>query len=238
MNKSMIGLMLLSVLGFSSVSATAQERVDSTVTVEGQVVCSSCWFEADRKVKPYGDEGDLKCAVTCANKGISQAVAVASDKGFTLYLLEPGKLKRERKDWLDYIAKRVRATGTIRDADNKRYLRVDSIEVLASETSTGPAKQEDSQSQKGPGIQSVEIRLTNDGYQPISFELKRDLPARVTFVRESKVTCGTEVVIPEYKIKRALPLNEPVVLEFTPHRSGEFAFTCGMGMLRGKLIVQ
>ena len=35
-----------------------------------------------------------------------------------------------------------------------------------------------------------------------------------------------------------LPFNEPVVVEFTPDKSGEFALACGMGMLRGKVIVR
>jgi plastocyanin domain-containing protein len=32
--------------------------------------------------------------------------------------------------------------------------------------------------------------------------------------------------------QRALPLNEPVVIEFTP-ASGDIAFACGMNMLKG-----
>jgi plastocyanin domain-containing protein len=35
-----------------------------------------------------------------------------------------------------------------------------------------------------------------------------------------------------------LPLNKPVVVAFTPNKSGGFSFTCGMGMLRGKIVVQ
>ena len=38
-------------------------------------------------------------------------------------------------------------------------------------------------------------------------------------------------------LKRALPLNEPVVIEFTPAK-GEIAFACGMGMLHGTVLVQ
>jgi len=64
------------------------------------------------------------------------------------------------------------------------------------------------------------------------------VPARVTFVRKVEATCGTEVVIKDYDIKRKLPLDEPVVVEFTPRKSGTFAFTCGMNMLREKVIVQ
>ncbi len=86
--------------------------------------------------------------------------------------------------------------------------------------------------------QSVTIKLTQEGYQPDMLKLQRDIPARLTFVRQTDNSCGKELVIPEYGIRRALPLNEPVIVEFTPRKSGEFAFTCGMGMLRGKLIVQ
>ena len=174
----------------------------------------------------------------CAKKGKSQAIAVAGENGFTLYLLESGNLRRDRKDWLDFIAKRVKASGAVREADGKRYLQVDSIELVSSDTRHDETRRVNRTQQRDSEVQSVKVALTDKGYEPASFQLKRDLPARVTFVRESKTTCGTEIVIPEYQIKRALPLNEPVVAEFTPNESGEFAFACGMGMLRGKIIVQ
>ncbi len=87
-------------------------------------------------------------------------------------------------------------------------------------------------------IQSATVKITKQGYEPKSFTLKPNVLARVTFVREVEKTCGTEIVFPTYKISRPLPLNKPVVVEFTPDKSGEFYFTCGMGMLRGKLIVE
>ena len=37
---------------------------------------------------------------------------------------------------------------------------------------------------------------------------------------------------------RELPLNKPVDVEFTPTKTGEFGFACGMNMLKGKLVVQ
>jgi plastocyanin domain-containing protein len=46
------------------------------------------------------------------------------------------------------------------------------------------------------------------------------------------------VVFPAFNVKRALPLNEPVVIEFTPSKAGEVAFACGMGMLKGIIVVQ
>jgi len=39
--------------------------------------------------------------------------------------------------------------------------------------------------------------------------------------------------------KRAhLPENQTVAIEVTPEKPGEYEFTCGMNMYRGKLIVQ
>ena len=87
-------------------------------------------------------------------------------------------------------------------------------------------------------IQSVTITLNDKGYQPASFKLRRGVPARVTFIRQVEVTCATEVVLPDYGIKRELPLGEPVVVEFTPNKKGEFSFACGMNMVSGKLIVR
>ena len=134
MRKPIISYILGAVIGVIGMASAAQEKGGSTATVVGQVVCSSCWFEADRKVTPYGTEGDRKCAVACAKDGKSQAIAVAGKDGFTLYLLEPGRLRRERKDWLDFIAKRVKATGTVRQDGEKHYLKVDSIELASDAT--------------------------------------------------------------------------------------------------------
>jgi len=94
-------------------------------------------------------------------------------------------------------------------------------------------------SQHSPGrTQTVAVMLTEKGYQPDSFKLQKGIPARITFVRKVEATCGTEIVLSEYNIKRELPLNQPVVVEFTPSKTGEFKFACGMDMLRGKILVK
>ena len=99
-------------------------------------------------------------------------------------------------------------------------------------------KEEPNEQQSEPKIQNVRVVLDKDGYKPSSIKLRKDVPAQITFVRQVEATCGTEVVIPEYNIRRELPLNESVVVEFTPNKTGEFKFACGMDMLRGKIIVR
>ena len=89
----------------------------------------------------------------------------------------------------------------------------------------------------GSVVQSVRVTLTENGYQPGSFKLCKGVPARVTFVRKTDDTCGDEILLPHYKIKRELAFNRPVVVEFTPQRCGEFSFFCGRNVLQGKVIV-
>ena len=89
----------------------------------------------------------------------------------------------------------------------------------------------------GPAVQTATVVLDEQGYQPARVALKAGTPARLTFLRTTDKTCGTEIVFPSLAVKRALPLNQPVVIEFTPDRTGEIAFVCGMNMLKGTVVV-
>lgn len=89
-----------------------------------------------------------------------------------------------------------------------------------------------------PKTQVVSVVLNEKGYQPDSLRLRKDVPARLTFTRKVEGGCGTEVLIADYGIRRELPFNQPVTIEFTPNTTGEFKFACGMDMLKGKLIVR
>ena len=89
-----------------------------------------------------------------------------------------------------------------------------------------------------PKTQNLRVALTERGYQPMSFRLKKGIRARVTFIRRTEDECGKEIVFPAFNIRRTLPLNEPVTITFTPRKAGTYSFVCGMDMLHGKLIVQ
>jgi plastocyanin domain-containing protein len=89
-----------------------------------------------------------------------------------------------------------------------------------------------------PGVQTAKIEINTKGYKPTSLKLRRGIRARVTFVRTTDATCAKEIVLPDFNIRRALPLNQPVVVTFTPTNRGTFTFVCGVNMMRGQLIVQ
>ena len=89
-----------------------------------------------------------------------------------------------------------------------------------------------------PRLQTATVKITTRGYEPYVLRFRRGIRTRITFVRTTDATCANEVVFPEFGIRRELPLNQPVVVTLTPTKKGEFSFTCGMNMMRGKLIVQ
>lgn len=86
--------------------------------------------------------------------------------------------------------------------------------------------------------QTARVLITEQGFTPYNIRLRRGVPARITFLRKTDATCAKEVVISAYGINRSLPLNQAVVISFTPKKSGEVSFTCGMNMMRGKLLVR
>lgn len=89
-----------------------------------------------------------------------------------------------------------------------------------------------------PKVQNATISVTPKGFAPSAVNLKAGVPARLTFVRKTNATCATSVTIPSLKIKKTLPLNKPVTVQFTPKKTRTLVFSCGMKMIRGKLVVK
>ncbi len=126
----MIKALFVSLIFFASVSVLHAQS-SGPVKLKGQLVCSVCWFEAeDRKKTHYGNAADITCAEECSEQGVPQALAVEDEKGFTLYILEPGTFKPKAKDFLDLVPKFVEIEGVVRTENEKRYLRVNSLKVI------------------------------------------------------------------------------------------------------------
>ena len=88
-----------------------------------------------------------------------------------------------------------------------------------------------------PDVQEAMIVVGDTSFEPSRLTLRAGVPARLTFTRTSDKTCATSVVVPSLKVKKELPLNQPVTIEFTSGQAGEIAFACGMNMLRGTIVV-
>jgi plastocyanin domain-containing protein len=87
------------------------------------------------------------------------------------------------------------------------------------------------------GLQIVDITVKG-GYQPASITAEAGRPLRLNFTRRESTPCGEEVVLPEFGRRAHLPEDRTVSLEVTPQEPGEYEFTCGMNMYKGKIIVR
>jgi plastocyanin domain-containing protein len=89
----------------------------------------------------------------------------------------------------------------------------------------------------GAGIQRIKITVKG-GYSPDVVVVKKGVPVRLDFYRDETASCSDRVVFGDFHIARELPAFKTTSVEFTPDRTGEFTFTCGMNMMRGKLVVE
>ncbi|RCJ17603.1 hypothetical protein A6770_33805 [Nostoc minutum NIES-26] len=87
------------------------------------------------------------------------------------------------------------------------------------------------------GIQKVTIKV-DKGYTPNRVVVKAGQRVQLNFLRQNPSNCLAEVLIPDFGIAAELPLNKLTSIEFTPEKTGEYAFSCGMNMFHGAIAVQ
>ncbi len=87
------------------------------------------------------------------------------------------------------------------------------------------------------GVQEIKVTVKG-GYSPDVIVVKKDAPVRLNFYRDETSSCSEQIVFGDFGIVKDLPAFKTTAIEFTPDKTGEFTFACGMNMLRGKLIVE
>ena len=100
----------------------------------------------------------------------------------------------------------------------------------------GPRKSTNAELAVG-GVQEIKVTVKG-GYSPDVIVVKQDIPVRLSFYRDETASCSEQIIFGDFGIARDLPAFATTAIEFTPSKPGEFTFTCGMNMLRGKLIVE
>lgn len=87
------------------------------------------------------------------------------------------------------------------------------------------------------GVQEVGITVLG-GYSPATIRAAAGKPLRLLFDRRETSSCSEELVFADFGIRRFLPANETTTIEITPPAPGTYEFTCGMGMLHGRVIAE
>jgi sulfite exporter TauE/SafE/copper chaperone CopZ len=86
------------------------------------------------------------------------------------------------------------------------------------------------------GVQYVTSSVNGGGFEPIS--VQQGIPVKWTLNAPSGSLngCNNAIAIPEYDLQIDLKTGDNLI-EFTPDRSGTFAFSCWMGMVRSTITV-
>lgn len=79
--------------------------------------------------------------------------------------------------------------------------------------------------------------IVEGGYSPEIISIPKGKKTKLNFIRKDSNSCLEEVVLGDFGIRKYLPLNEKVIIEITPQKTGEFTYSCGMNMFHGKIIV-
>jgi plastocyanin domain-containing protein len=86
--------------------------------------------------------------------------------------------------------------------------------------------------------QAIEVAVTGDGFVPARIKVQKGQKVQLVVTRKTDRTCATEIVIKDQGINKKLPLNQPVMVEFTPTKSGQIRYACAMDMIAGVIVVE
>jgi hypothetical protein len=94
----------------------------------------------------------------------------------------------------------------------------------------------------GPdGVQELTLVVSPQGYSPVHFSVKKDVPVRLIFRQLGQVGCGNELIF-EWGRRESAALilaseADKQTLEFSPGEAGEFQLHCPHFIYRGVMTV-
>ncbi len=86
-------------------------------------------------------------------------------------------------------------------------------------------------------VQKVNVNVAG-GYNPAIVNLKKDVPAEITFTRTNEHGCLDIVHSKDLNFETKLPLNQAETVKIATDKVGEFDFSCGMDMFHGKVVIK
>jgi len=83
----------------------------------------------------------------------------------------------------------------------------------------------------------VPVLISGSGYTPATIEAAPNESLTLVFERLDANNCGGEIVFPDTGRTVSIPVGAPVPVPVTAPAHGRLAFTCGMAMYEGQLVV-
>ncbi len=89
-----------------------------------------------------------------------------------------------------------------------------------------------------PAPHVVDITVDGMAYAPAHVKVPAGVPLRLVFLKKDWSGCTREVVFAALGVRASLETGKPVPVDLPPQPKGTVEFACGMGMVKGSLVVE
>jgi plastocyanin domain-containing protein len=87
-------------------------------------------------------------------------------------------------------------------------------------------------------VRTVQLTVTKDGFVPEHVTVKSGQRVKLVVTRKVERTCATDIVMKDFGVNQALPIEKAVTVTITPMKPGEYKFSCAHGHIAGNLQVE
>jgi regulator of replication initiation timing len=84
--------------------------------------------------------------------------------------------------------------------------------------------------------QVVEMHITYEGFKPSTLTIKNGIPVKWIIYGDQVSSCTNKIIVPSLNISKSIVAGENII-NFTPKTTGTIDFSCWMGMVKGKFMV-
>jgi sulfite exporter TauE/SafE len=85
--------------------------------------------------------------------------------------------------------------------------------------------------------QIAEMHVTGSGFSPSVINIKKGVPVEWRIYGDNVTSCTSKIIVPDLNITQNISSGMNIV-KFLPTKSGTIPFSCWMGMVRGKFVVE
>ncbi|OIN90234.1 hypothetical protein CO019_01475 [Candidatus Berkelbacteria bacterium CG_4_9_14_0_2_um_filter_42_30] len=110
--------------------------------------------------------------------------------------------------------------------------------VKSGVVSSSDDKQTAAEDKPIAGEQIVEMHVTASGFEPSILKVKKGVPVKWRIYGDDLTGCTNKIIIKSLNVKAELDSGENIVRFTAPEKAGTLNFSCWMGMVRGKFIVE
>ena len=112
------------------------------------------------------------------------------------------------------------------------------VSTAAGDAAAKPAAKPAALKAPKKNVKTFEIAVTSEGFTPAEIKVKAGETVRLVVTRKTDRTCAKEIVLKDFGIEKALPLDKAVTVEVTPSKPGNVRFACSMDMVAGTIVVE